>query len=420
MSGSPSQADQKIIRVTVKAGEQIRLVDEDGNPVQAAVFLPNGADLIVTLPNGQVILLEDFYAHPEDPASLVLTDEASLSAEYTIDAADHPVALFPAQLDGGAAGGLNFGGLRDLGYTGDLNLSDPINLEAVIGFLQSPGFFSRLMDLQSLISGGAVGTDQGNDSENGSENGSDGQGGGVTPPVIPPRVVDDTGATDEDTPLDVPVVSGLLGNDVVGTSGVLQVVAINGDAAAVGVATTLSSGAELTVQADGSYIWDPNGSFEFLADGETTDDVFTYTLADGGGVGEVTITVSGVNDAPVAVVDTGATGENTSTDFDVLGNDTDVDSNDGPANFSLDTVSIASTTGLNGSLAAAGSVSIVAGQVRFDPGADFDQLELGDSSTVLVNYTMSDDSAVASSATLTITVNGAEDAPVITGTASGA
>ena len=63
----------------------------------------------------------------------------------------------------------------------------------------------------------------------------------------------------------------------------------------------------MTVQADGSYRYDPNGQFESLRAGQTATDTFTYTLADAAGAtstAAVTITIQGANDAPLAVNDT--------------------------------------------------------------------------------------------------------------------
>ncbi|HEX8380179.1 MAG TPA: Ig-like domain-containing protein, partial [Allosphingosinicella sp.] len=59
-----------------------------------------------------------------------------------------------------------------------------------------------------------------------------------------------------------------------------------------------------------------------------------------------------------------------------------------------------------------GSASIVGGQVRFDPGADFDHLALGASETILLSYTMQDEHGATSSSTITVTITGTNDGPV--------
>ncbi|MEA3060543.1 MAG: hypothetical protein QOJ94_324, partial [Sphingomonadales bacterium] len=82
----------------------------------------------------------------------------------------------------------------------------------------------------------------------------------------------------------------------------LQVSAVNGVAASVGQTITLPSGAKLTLNANGTFSYDPNGAYNHLtnpAGGETGasntqgSDSFTYTLQ-GGNTTTVTVTVNGV------------------------------------------------------------------------------------------------------------------------------
>ena len=63
----------------------------------------------------------------------------------------------------------------------------------------------------------------------------------------------------------------------------LQVTSVNGSLSDVGTQITLSSGALLTLNADGSFDYDPNGGFDDLLDGESRDDSFTYEVSDGNG-----------------------------------------------------------------------------------------------------------------------------------------
>ncbi|MDH5470240.1 MAG: Ig-like domain-containing protein, partial [Gammaproteobacteria bacterium] len=82
----------------------------------------------------------------------------------------------------------------------------------------------------------------------------------------------------------------------------LTVTEVEGNTANVGNQITLASGALLTVNADGSYSYDPNGQFDYLGAGDSTTDSFTYTVADDIGqtdTATVTITINGINDAPV-------------------------------------------------------------------------------------------------------------------------
>jgi VCBS repeat-containing protein len=55
----------------------------------------------------------------------------------------------------------------------------------------------------------------------------------------------------------------------------------------------------------------------------------------------------------------------------------------------------------------------VDGKVQFEPGTDFDHLAVGESAAVVVNYTIQDEHGASSNSTLTITVTGTNDGPVI-------
>jgi VCBS repeat-containing protein len=123
-------------------------------------------------------------------------------------------------------------------------------------------------------------------------------------PVNDPLVAnDDTATTDEDTPVSV-LDSGalsVLDNDEDPEAGSLTVVTVNGEEGNVGVMITLPSGALLTLNADGTFLYDPNGWFEYLQVDETATDTFTYRASDGeylSNVATVTVTITGVNDAP--------------------------------------------------------------------------------------------------------------------------
>ncbi|WP_077146978.1 S8 family serine peptidase [Sphingopyxis sp. KK2] len=100
-------------------------------------------------------------------------------------------------------------------------------------------------------------------------------------------------------------VSGnLFANDIVAAGGQTPALfKINGQAATFGSAITLASGALLTVNADGTYTYDPNHKFDYLirntlaiqlgAVNGFTPDTFTYTLV-GGSTATVTVFVRGL------------------------------------------------------------------------------------------------------------------------------
>ncbi len=171
---------------------------------------------------------------------------------------------------------------------------------------------------------------------------------------------------------------------------------------------------DVVVDENGEY--DVEGNFNYLAAGETAVVTFQYYADDQQGFGTtgdgganeaslsepktVTLTITGTNDVPVAVSDTGTTSENVAVSIDVLANDTDVDNG---AYFTLDDVSVDDGYG---------SVSIVGNELFFDPGTDFDYLAEGQTTEVVVTYTMSDEHGAESSSTATITVTGTNDAPI--------
>lgn len=113
--------------------------------------------------------------------------------------------------------------------------------------------------------------------------------------------VDDAVSTDEQS-----IVSGDVfgANPATGDSsidGPLVVTHVNGVTASVGNQITLASGALLTLRADGTFDYDPNGRFNDLPDigssgasNISRTDSFTYTLV-GGSTATVTVTVNGVD-----------------------------------------------------------------------------------------------------------------------------
>ncbi|MEH6522095.1 beta strand repeat-containing protein [Sulfitobacter sp.] len=97
------------------------------------------------------------------------------------------------------------------------------------------------------------------------------------------EAADDDVATDEDTPLSGDVLADN-GNGVDrddSPNNLMSIAAVNGVAANVGSQITLASGALVTVNADGTFDYDPNGAFEALAAGVDGTDSFTYAVTDG-------------------------------------------------------------------------------------------------------------------------------------------
>ena len=188
----------------------------------------------------------------------------------------------------------------------------------------------------------------------------------------------------------------------------LSVVQVNLTGFTAGSPMALPSGALLTMNSNGTYVYDPNGAFDGLASGSTADDSFSYTITDGQGgnaTATVTVTVTGVavgNSAPVAVDDNVSTDEDTVVYIGNLhGNDTDAD---GDALSASDV----GTVGSQGGRLAADD----AGNWVFNPNGDFDQLADGETAITSFTYTVGDPLGASDTGTVTVTVTGVNDAPV--------
>ncbi|MBP6009064.1 MAG: VCBS domain-containing protein, partial [Rhodoferax sp.] len=162
-------------------------------------------------------------------------------------------------------------------------------------------------------------------------------------------------------------------------------------------------------------------AFDDLAVGESRTTSVGYTNLDNNGgtsSSTLTITVTGTNDAPVAVADTGTTAENVTLTVaaasGVLFNDTDPDTSDTHTVSAVDGVALNVGAAVTGT--AGGSFTIAAdGSYSFNPGTAFDDLAVGESRTTSVGYTNLDNNGGTSSSTLTITVTGTNDAPTLVG-----
>ncbi len=201
-----------------------------------------------------------------------------------------------------------------------------------------------------------------------------------------PAAVDDTGATNEDTAVDINVVA----NDTDAEGDTLSVSAVGtGDDGPSNGTAALTSGSRTEV----TYTPNPNFSGQ---------DSFTYTVADGTltgpDPGTVTVTVTAVNDAPAAVDDTGATNEDTAVDINVVANDTDAEG---------DTLSV-SAVGTGDDGPSNGTAALMSGsttEVTYTPNPNF-------SGQDSFTYTVSDGTLTGPDpGTVTVTVTAVNDAP---------
>lgn len=195
----------------------------------------------------------------------------------------------------------------------------------------------------------------------------------------------DAYSLEEDSSLNV-AAAGVLANDTLGTYDpalyILQ----------AGLIGNTAYG-NLTLNADGSFDYSPNAnihgadSFSYIAN---VVEIASSTVVDSSAPATVDLTIAPVNDAPVAVADSGTTDNATAMTIDVLANDVDIDST---------TLSIASvdTTVTSGSVVNNGT------DISYTPAAGF----VGSDS---FSYIADDGSAsnnLSHSATVTIDVTDA-------------
>jgi VCBS repeat-containing protein len=222
-----------------------------------------------------------------------------------------------------------------------------------------------------------------------------------------PTAVADTTTTSEDADIDIDVLANDVDPDVNTGPNIFP-----GDALTVTDYTQPANGT-VVLNADGTFTYTPDAALQGLDAGEISTGTFTYTVSDEaspwhihglgglffGGAHDstttVTVTVTGVNDAPVAVNDAYSTDEDIALTVPspggVMQNDTDVDGEtltstvlDGPDNGSL-------TLSTDGSFV-------------YTPNANFN-------GTDTFTYTLSDGD-LTDAGSVTITVNPINDAPV--------
>jgi len=190
----------------------------------------------------------------------------------------------------------------------------------------------------------------------------------------------------------------------VDTTDILTITGVSGGS--VGAPTAGSAGGLFTINSDGSYTFDPNGDFAYLAIGETQNTTVTYTLNDGNGgtdTATVTVTVTGLNDAFTGNTDNITINENAllSLHATLLANDTDIDLND-----ILDIIAV--------------DISATNGTVVFNNGSNiltysadnFESLAVGETASDSFTYTVTDGHGDTQDVTVNITVNGVNDGPV--------
>jgi len=199
----------------------------------------------------------------------------------------------------------------------------------------------------------------------------------IAPIAHPPVAEKDSASTPEDTAVTVDVAANDtdVDGDLVAASAILVSEPAHG--------TVVSNG-------DGTFTYTPDANW-------FGTDAFSYEICDTTGrcaIAVVEVQVNPVNDTPVAEDDSVTTNEDTGVTFSVAGNDSDVDNN-------LDTSSAVVTT-----VPANGTVTKNAdGTFTYVPNANFN-------GTDSFKYQICDTEGLCDTATVDITVNPVNDAPV--------
>ena len=193
-----------------------------------------------------------------------------------------------------------------------------------------------------------------------------------------PAAASDSYSTSEDQPLSIAAAAGVLANDIDG----------DGDTLTAQLTSQPTHGS-LTLSANGGFTYTPTSNYNGV-------DTFRYVASDGQATSSttvVTITVSSVNDAPLATVDSYSVGYGTALTVSaangVLANDTDADGDSLTAQLNV--------------APAHGTASLSSnGGFTYQPAANF-------SGADSFRYTVSDGHGGSASATVTLAVQAAND-----------
>ncbi len=188
-----------------------------------------------------------------------------------------------------------------------------------------------------------------------------------------PIANNDSAQTDED----IAVTINVLANDT----------DLDGDTLTVTLATATNG--TVTINLDSSLNYLPNANFNGT-------DSLDYTIDDGHNStasAKVEITITSINDAPVAVTDSATTNEDSSVNINVLANDTDVDTDQS-------ILKVTSATATNGTVSIGSNQSLA-----YQPNANFNGSDI-------INYVLDDNNGGTAFGTVALTVVPVNDAPV--------
>ena len=196
----------------------------------------------------------------------------------------------------------------------------------------------------------------------------------------------------------------------------LTVKSVEGSTGNVGSEITLPSGVKVTLTSSGAYTFDPNGQYESLGESETATETFVYTVTDGnGGTAEATVTIviDGVNDPPVAENDDlGSSPAASAVSESLFLNDSDAEKDDlTVTEVGGQSIGSSGTTTVSLPSGAIMTIDGATGEVTVDPNGQFEYLDANETALVTFEYVISDGNGGTDSATVTLTLEGANNAP---------
>ena len=180
----------------------------------------------------------------------------------------------------------------------------------------------------------------------------------------------------------------------------------------------LPSGADVNVGPDGTLTYNPVSAFDSLTDGQQATDQFSYTVRSTSGLetsATATVTINGINDAPTPSAQSGAVSENSimarTSATGLLGGASDAEG---------DTLTVSAINGVplvGGApinLPSGAEITVnTDGSFAYNPTAAFDALTTGETASDSLTFTISDGNGGTAQETLSITINGFNDAPQI-------
>ncbi|MFN5418900.1 MAG: Ig-like domain-containing protein, partial [Sphingomonadales bacterium] len=268
-----------------------------------------------------------------------------------------------------------------------------INANGTYTFTPLPNYNGTVPPITYTISDGQGGTDTANLSIT------------VTPSNDAPVANNDAVTTPEDTP----ATGNVLTNDTDIDGNPLTVTQFT----IAGISGTFTAGQTATIPGVGTLVINSNGAYTFTPAPNYNGAVpaATYTVSDGqGGTATATlsITVTAVNDAPVANNDVASTLEDTPVSGNVLTNDTDIDGNPlTVTQFTIAGISGTFTAGQTATIPGAGTLVINSnGTYTFTPAPNYN------GAVPAATYTVSDGQGGTATATLSIAITPVNDPPV--------